>query len=192
MGRVYVKTKGTLNYEDWCEGIREGRSYVSDGTSHLMEFAATHGQQTIPVGSSGSELALDQPATIRLGAKVAARLEGKTVAVEAVVNGYPAARQDIVADGSLREVSLEVPIQRSSWVALRTYPSAHTNPVFVIINGQPIRASRRSAEWCLRGVDRCWKEKQQFYAAAEQEEAEQAYEHARGTYRKILGESAVD
>ena len=40
MGRVYVKANGRLNYEDWCEGIREGRSYVSDGTSHLMEFAA--------------------------------------------------------------------------------------------------------------------------------------------------------
>ena len=34
MGRVYVKTTGKLNYEDWCEGIREGRTYVSDGTSH--------------------------------------------------------------------------------------------------------------------------------------------------------------
>jgi hypothetical protein len=192
MGRVYVKVIGTLNYEDWCEGIREGRSYVSDGTSHLMEFAAQHQQQTVPVGIKGSELKLDQPATIHLTAKVAARLDGKTVPVEAVVNGYPVAQQEIVADGSLQDVSLDVPIERSSWVALRLYPSAHTNPVFAIVGGAPIRASRRSAEWCLRGVDRCWKEKQQFYAAAEQDEAAKAFEHAREVYRRIVSESVAD
>ena len=36
---------------------------------------------------------------------------------------------------------------RSSWAALRVYPSAHTNPVFVLVGGRPIRASHRSAEW---------------------------------------------
>jgi hypothetical protein len=29
-----------LNYDAWCEGIRAGRAYVSDGKSHLMEFRA--------------------------------------------------------------------------------------------------------------------------------------------------------
>ena len=195
MGRVYVKTTGKLNYEDWCEGIREGRSYVSDGTSHLMEFVAAttaNPPQVVPVGTSGSEIKLARPATIRLTAKVAARLDGKTVPIEAIVNAYPVAKQEIVADGSLQEISLEVPIERSSWVALRLYPNAHTNPVFVSVGGQPIRASRRSAEWCLRGVDQCWKEKQKFYADAEQNEAAKAYEHAREVYRRIVKESDVE
>jgi hypothetical protein len=195
MGRVYVKTSGKLNYEDWCEGIKEGRSYVSDGTTHLMEFmAATTGdrQQSAPVGINGSELRLDGPTTIRLTAKVAARLDGKRLPIEAVVNGYPEASQEIVADGSLHDISLDVPIERSSWVALRLYPNAHTNPVFVLVDGKPIRASRRSAEWCLAGVDRCWQEKQRFYAAGEQDEALRAYEHARQTYRRIMNESDVD
>jgi hypothetical protein len=195
MGRVYVKIAGRLNYEDWCEGIREGRSYVSDGTSHLMEFVAAttaNPQQAVPVGTSGSELKLDGPATIRLTAKVATRLDGKTVPIEAIVNAYPVAKKDIVADGSLQEISLEVPIERSSWVALRIFPNVHTNPVFVTVGGQPIRASRRSAEWCLRGVDQCWKEKQKFYADAEQDEAAKAYEHAREVYRRIVRESEVE
>jgi hypothetical protein len=195
MGRVYVKTTGKLVYEEWCEGIRDGRSYVSDGTSHLMEFVAatTNGSpQTVPVGINGSEIKLDKPAAIRLTTKVAARLDGKTVPIEAIVNGYPVAKKDIVADGSLQEILLEVPVERSSWVALRLYPNAHTNPVFVSVGGQPIRASRRSAEWCLRGVDQCWKEKQKFYADAEQEEAARAYDHAREVYRRIVKESDVD
>lgn len=195
MGRVYVKVNGMLNYGDWCEGIRDGRSYVSDGTTHLMEYAAApsaDSQQSVSVGTQGSELKLDKPATIRLTAKVAARLDGKTVPVEVIVNAYPVAQREIVADGSLQEVSFDVPIERSSWVALRLFPSAHTNPVFVTVGGRPIRASRRSADWFLRGVDQCWTEKQKFYAAAELEEARLAYDHAREAYRKIVSESEVD
>lgn len=195
MGRVYVKANGRLNYEDWCEGIREGRSYVSDGTSHLMEFAVhptANAKQIVPVGYHDSELKLDKPTTVHLSAKVAARLDGKTVPIEVIVNGYPVKKLDIVADGTTRDVSFDVPIERSSWVALRLFPSAHTNPVFVLIGDKPIRASRRSAEWCLRGVDQCWQQKQQFYAAAEKDEAVKAYEHARGIYRQIVGESEID
>jgi hypothetical protein len=160
-----------------------------------MEFtAASTAQplQSVPVGTDGSELKLAAPARIRLTAKVAARLDGKTVPVEAIVNSYPADKKEIVADGSLQDVAFEVPIERSSWVALRLYPSAHTNPVFVIVDNHPIRTSRRSAEWCLRGVDQCWKEKQKFYAEAEQEEAARAYDHAREVYRKLVQESLVD
>jgi hypothetical protein len=160
---------------------------------HVYELIAVLFRvQAVPVGTSGSELKLDKPATVRLTAKVAARLDGKTVPIEAIVNAYPVAKQEIIADGSLQEISLEVPIERSSWVALRLYPSAHTNPVFVLVGNQPIRASRRSAQWCLRGVDQCWKEKQRFYADAEQNEAAKAYDHAREVYRRVLNESVTD
>lgn len=195
MGRVYVKANGRLNYEDWCEGIREGRSYVSDGTSHLMEFAvhpAANAKQIVPVGYHGSELKLDKPATIHLSAKVAARLETKKVPIEVIVNGYPVAKKEIDADGTTQDISFDVPIERSSWVALRLFPNAHTNPVFVLIGDKPIRASRRSAEWCLRGVDQCWEQKQPTYAAAEKDAAMRAYEHARAVYRQIVSESDVD
>ena len=49
--------------------------------------------------------------------------------------------------------SSTVPIERSSWVALRHFPQMHTNPVEVLVGGRPIRASRRSALWCS-GADR--------------------------------------
>jgi hypothetical protein len=194
MGRVYVKANGRLNYEDWCEGVREGRSYVSDGTAHLMDFAAHPAggaKNVVHVGDKNSELKLGKSAKIHLTTKVAARLDGKTVPIEVIVNGYPAAKQDIAADGTTRDVSFDVPIDRSSWVALRIFPNAHTNPIFVLIGDKPIRASRRSAEWCLRGVDQCWESKQQTYAASEKEEAAKAYDHARAVYRQIISESAI-
>jgi hypothetical protein len=75
----------------------------------------------------------------------------------------------------------------SCWVALRVFPSAHTNPIFVEIDGEPIRANRRSAQWCLDAVDVCWKKKSPAIRESELAAAEAAYEAAREAYRAILG-----
>ena len=113
--------------------------------------------------------------------------------VEAVINGKPVAERTVTADGSLQEVAFDgLKFDRSSWVALRIFPSSHTNPIFVIVDGKPVRASNRSAEWCLKGVDQCWSQKQRFYAPREMDDAKAAYEHARRVYRQVLNESAQD
>jgi hypothetical protein len=85
-----------------------------------------------------------------------------------------------------------VKIDRSSWVALRILPSSHTNPIFVLVGDKPIRPSKRSAEWCLKGVDQCWSQKRRFIAANEMDDAKSAYQHARDAYRKILAECESD
>ena len=86
---------------------------------------------------------------------------------------------------------LEFPltVERSSWVALRILPSSHTNPIFVVVGDQPVRASAASAEWCLKSVDRLWSQKMPQIAARERDAAAAAYEHARGVYRQRLAES---
>jgi len=215
MGRSYVQLGGQLNYDEWVKGIRDGRSYVSDGKSHLMDFRAND----LLVGTRGSEIKLDRAQTVRVTAKVAALLDAKPdetlrdrrgdqqpywdieraringtreVPVEVIVNGQPVARKNILADGSLQSLVFEIPIERSSWVALRILPSSHTNPIFVMVSDRPIRASRRSAEWCLKAVDQCWSQKAGKISAKERTEAEKAYEYARQIYRKILAESEVD
>ena len=104
----------------------------------------------------------------------------------------PAAAQTVAADGALQDVEFDVDIQRSSWVALRIFPSAHTNPVFVVVDGKPIRPSARSAQWCLDAVDQCWAQKERFIDASEMDDAVEAYDHARQAYRRILAESHRD
>jgi hypothetical protein len=214
LGRSYVRL-GTLDYDAWTEGIKRGEAYVTDGMSHLVDLRVNG----VPLGTQGSEVRVSSPGTVRIEARVAARLEdtpnetvrgkrldeqpywhleraridgGREVPVEIVVNGRPVARRQIVADGQLRNVSVDVPIQRSSWIAMRILPSSHTNPMFVLLGGQPIRASRRSAEWCLNAVDRCWEQKSRQIAPAEREAAQKAYEHARTVYRQRLGESKTE
>jgi hypothetical protein len=211
LGRSYVKLEGKLNYKDWCEGIRRGVNYVSDGRSHLLNFQVNGPR----MGEGGSELKLAKPATVQASVQVAAYLpekpnlevsrrpysekpywdierariaETRKVPVELVVNGYPVARQEIVADGTIRNLTFDVPLKKSGWVAVRVLPSSHTNPIFVLVDDKPIRASKRSAEWCLEGVDKCWAQKERFIKPDELADARAAYEHARVTYRRLIDE----
>lgn len=219
LGRVYVKlADGRLDFDRWCEGLKEGRSYVGDGKSHLIDFHVNDRE----VGDQGSELKIVEPGTVKVKARVAAYLdpqpsdEGKAiharpldqkpywdverarigksrkVKVEAVVNGRPVASREITADGGIQDVSLDVPIKKSSWVALRILGSSHTNPIFVLVKGKPIRASKKSAEWCLKSVDQCWSQKERAIRPAERDEAKKAYDVARRAYQKIKEESSED
>ena len=212
LGRAYVKIDGRLSYNAWCEGVRRGRAYVSDGRSHLIDFQVND----LEVGTDGSEIKLDSAGKVKATATVAAllneqvekgikeldyekkpywhleraRIDGtREVPVELIVNGISVAKKNIVADGSSQEVTFDVPIERSSWVAMRIEASSHTNPVFVLVDEKPIRASRRSAEWCLAGVEKCWSQKEQFIGEDEMEDAIAAYDHAREVYKQIIVES---
>jgi hypothetical protein len=215
LGRVYVKlADGHLDFDKWCEGIKRGRSYVTDGHSHLIDFQVND----LSVGEQTGELKLESPATVKVTAQVAAYLdptqsvaakaihdrsleqqpywdlerarigETRKVPVELVVNGESVARTEVSADGSIQGVSFDLPIKVSSWVALRIYPSSHTNPIWVTVGGKPVRASKRSARWCLQSVDQCWSKKEPAIRRSDKEEARRAYEVARDAYRKILAE----
>ena len=83
---------------------------------------------------------------------------------------------------------METMITKSSWVAIRILPSSHTNPIFVLVNHEPIRASKKSAEWCLNAVDICWAQKQLQIAKESREEAKKLYDLARLTYKRIIAE----
>ena len=164
----------------------EGRgSYFGDGRSHIFNFSI----ESEPKSSPGNEITLDKPTKVRITAKVCARLapeiieatekirtasrfdrpywhierarrEGtRKVFVELIVNGEAVQRTEIEGDGIVRPVSFDALIAKSSWVALRILPSSHTNPIFVLIQGAAVRASRKSAEWCRQGVDICWESK---------------------------------
>jgi hypothetical protein len=112
--------------------------------------------------------------------------------VEIIVNGQVKARTSVPADDQPHDVSFTVPIEQSSWVALRQFPQLHTNPVTVTVAGHPIRASKRSAQWCLGCVDQLWRQGDKRMTPAEREDARTAYEQARQYYRAIQAEATAD
>ena len=103
----------------------------------------------------------------------------RQVPVEVIVNGEPVLTQMIEADGHVEELGFRVAIERSSWVAIRIFPSVHTNPVWVEVADKPVRASRRSAQWCREAVDVCWKAKVGQIREAERGAAAAASDAAR-------------
>ncbi len=118
-----------------------------------------------------------------------ARIGGtNNVPVELLINGRPVAKQTLVADGHMEDLRFAAPITKSCWVALRLYPSSRTNPIFIIMDGKPIR-EKRSLEWCLKGVDQCWSQKEALIDPREHGDAVAAYEHARKVYRDRMGEA---
>lgn len=214
LARSYFKPDSNLNYDSYIAAIKKGRCYVSDGSSHIIDFSVNR----VESGTNESKLTLNGQETVKITAKVAANLPkqqnqtgaaiaqsalteqpywhlerariGTTqkVRVELIVNGEAVDTTEITADGSWKDVSFNYPIKQSSWIALRTYPSSHTNPVFIIVNGKPIHV-RKSAQWCRQAVDQCWKMKQSNIRQEERSEAEAVYNKARNIYDNIILES---
>lgn len=215
MARSYAKLEGALDFDHYMEELKNGRSYVSDGKSHIIDFHVD-GQE---LGVAGSELRLEEPKTVSVTARVAAYLPeeqdelgaflqarpldeppywdverariGTTrrVPVELVVNGESVETIEITADGAWNDVTFEHHVEDSSWVALRILASSHTNPIFVLVDDAPIRASVKSAEWCRKSVDQCWDMKLPKIREEEREAARAAYDHARETYDRIIEEA---
>jgi len=223
-GRSYVKVEGPLTYRKWIEGIRSGRSYVSNGYAHLMDFTVNN----VSVGTENSEVHLASSGMVHASVRMAAMLavhpnpsvakhdpgqyghtaywrddapnppywdierarsgESREVPVELVVNGKAVQRKLFVANGSIQNISFEVPITQSSWVAFRILPAAHTNPIFVVVNGKPIRTSAASAQWALDAVRQCWSQKRRQISSSELDSARGAYDHAEQVYKQLKEE----
>jgi hypothetical protein len=213
IARTYFKPNEKLNYPSYITALRNGRSYVSEGNAHIIDFTVNG----VEAGTKNSEVKLEKKTALKVTAKVAALLpeqqdeDGSIIAqrpldrqpywniersriaktrkvrVELIVNGNAVDTTEIVADGAWKNISFEYVVDQSSWVALRIFPSAHSNPVFVIVDNKPIHISK-SAEWCRNALDQCWKMKQAGIREEERAAAKAAYDKARTIYQEIIEE----
>ena len=109
--------------------------------------------------------------------------------IEIIVNGTPVLTQQVPADGEIHHIEATIPIERSSWVAVRQFPQLHSNPVNVMVGDEPIRASRDSARWCIEMTELLWKNRENRIAEDERDEAREAFDHTIETFRAIAAES---
>jgi hypothetical protein len=218
---VQLGTPGRVEYPEWCRAVARGRSYVSDGYAHAFDFSVngrTSGDElqlakpakvTVKATVAFSPETPLEPAYGAVIPVGGPRHVGDTVIkrdtqspdpvyqrgqrlVEVIVNGRVAGRREVPADGRQHAVEFPVPIERSSWVALRQFPQLHTNPVTVLVAGKPVRASRESAQWALACIDQLWRVRARQIAPAERADAEKAYEEARVFYRRVAAESPAE
>lgn len=209
--RIYAKLNDGLSFPNYMEAIKKGRSYVSDGFSHLIDFKINE----VVLGEDASELKTASGSTLNISVKAAAFLTesqdetgaiiasrgdyqspywhiersrigtSRKIPVELIVNGKLVEKQEIIADGNWNDLKFNFAIEKSSWIAIRVYPSAHTNPIFVLADGKPIR-EKASALWCREAVDQCWEMKNGMFKDDEKDAAKEAYDFARKVYDDII------
>ncbi|TLU98300.1 hypothetical protein FEN17_23855 [Dyadobacter luticola] len=214
--RSYFKPEGAMTYDNYVQAIKKGRSYVSDGKSHIMDFTV-NGQEA---GVGESELSLKNGQSASVTAKVAAYLpaqqdttgekiaktsivfmpywdierariaKSRKVRVELIVNGEAVDTTEVTANGEVTDVKFNYQFKKSGWAAMRVFPSSHSNPVFVKIDNKPVN-EKKSAEWCLATLEQCWKMKEPNIRPEEKKAAEAAYDSARKVYKALIDGSVA-
>src|SRR3954469_13638722 len=222
-GRVYVQLGriDRVDFTAWCNALAKGRSYVSDGFAHALDFSVEGtkpGFGDVKLNAPGKvnvraklAFAPETPRTVAQGTLAIAdgkRFVGDTVTlhasrsdetinggmrlIEIVMNGRPVAHSEVPADGKIHEVALDIDVAESSWIALRQFPQLHTNPVNVLVADKPIRASRKSALWCIETIEQLWRARERAIAAYEREEARRTFDAAIEKFRSIASEANAD
>ena len=218
---VQLGQSESLDFPAWCRGLADGRSYVSDGYAHAVAFTVngtSAGPAALELPSGGVVtvqtsvvFAPELPQAVAYGTLPpdgGNRIVGDTVnlhaprdsgyvtggerLVEIVSSGRVVASQLVPADGAVHTLSFQVPVEHSTWLAVRQFPQLHSNPVTVLVADQPIRASRASALWCAESVRILWERRHRFIAEPERAAAREAYDRALAGYLSIATEAAVD
>jgi hypothetical protein len=165
--RFYTKVDGPLTYEAWLEGVRLGRTFVSNGP--ILEFQV-NGK------GMGEEVVLKKPGTVTVAGRV--RFDPKRDAVdrlEVILNGT--LLRSFPRQGEAKEISFQFQheARESSWIAVRAsgrklieapdmgraylHPSsqAHSAQIYITLEGAPpLSAHPRAkalARMCLARLD---------------------------------------
>src|SRR5258708_11121760 len=137
-GRVYAKGDGPLNSGGWVEALPVGRSCVSDGRSHLMDFSVND----IEVGTNASEVRLIGRGTVRARVKVSAYLSP----VPSGSDSIPSNRGNYFWRAALNNRNSSAdnihdrPIDQTPYWHLERARIGSTRevPVELVVNGKPI------------------------------------------------------
>ena len=139
LARSYFKPEGKLSYDSYVTALQKGRSYVTDGASHILDFKVNG----VEAGTGNSELSIKKNQAIAVAARVTAKLpevqdeEGAAIAtrpldeqpywhierarigksnrvrVDLVVNGEAVESREIAADGKWNDLTFSYTLKES-------------------------------------------------------------------------------
>jgi hypothetical protein len=214
--RVYAHVEGEFTYQSWIDGLKRGRTFVSNNP--LLTFTV-NGQQ------AGSTLTLNsgKDRVLQIHARAESQLPYDRL--EIVRNG------DVIGSatpsGKLHqaEIHLEYPVRGSGWIAARAledlhrYPGvefdrvhsaegtllsslygtrrpenvfAHTSPVYAILDGKPIR-SWDDAQFYIRYLEQAtdWlKQEARFASAEDRKSSIEAFQQGKALWEKRAREAS--
>ena len=150
--RSYVYTgEEELDYDQWADAMAAGRAFVTSGPILSLDVSGK---------GMGEELKVSKGDVLEVSAT--ARSIFDMDRIEIIQNGKVVHTVQASGEKTL-EVDLEVSVESSGWIAVRvlgptqhgamdSYLFAHTNPVYVIADEEPIQ-SRSDAAFFVRWID---------------------------------------
>jgi putative heme-binding domain-containing protein len=186
--RVYVKTSGPLTMRGWLDGLKGGRTFVTNGPMPTLEVDGK---------GPGETRELTTPGKVRVVATVESHVP--VDALEVIVNGKVAARRAVAAGDRVGRLEVELPIERSSWIVLRVRGAdhlglfdgpawAHTSPVFVRVVGREI-ASREDAAFFVDWIERMLKvvaARNRYPSPEDRKKVESLFRRAQDAFREMV------
>jgi len=137
--RTDVIVDGGLTYESWLRAIKAGRCTAATGVGNRLDLRV-----------EGRRLGEEVPLAAPQDVSVTIESAGKAADVEILVNGSVAAHLPVA--GGLQVAQARVRVSRSSWIAARS-PYVLTSPVYVLVEGRPVRASPDDICYLWRSVE---------------------------------------
>ena len=190
--RVYVKTVGPLTMNGWLDGLKGGRSFVTNGPMLALEVNGKGPGETCELKAAGN---------VRVAAKVESYVPFNKI--EVIVNGKVAARDEIAREryGPRRGQGSSTSSCPSSEVAGLPcacadpdHPCvfdgpvwAHTSPVYVNVAGQRI-ASRQDAEYFVDWIEqmlRVVNARNRYASIEDRRQVEALFRRAQSEFRKM-------
>ncbi len=187
--RVFARIEAEFTTEAWCEAVRRGRTFVTNGP---MLSLTVDGQDV------GSEL--EREASDFVDVRASAESYAPMASLELIVNGDVATQVSTIGDGgSTASLDYTLAIDSSCWIALRaTGPShplvlggpvfAHTSPVYVTVDTKPVQRQDDAAyfvEWIDRLIEMCCEEGR-YVSDAQRDEVIHVLREGQQRYQAIV------
>ena len=128
--RVYVDIGGAFDYEDWVDGLKNGRSFITNGPAIYMS-----------VNGDGPGAEIDTRPGESLSAIIKWESHYPVTCVELVVNGDVFTKKTFSGGSKNGQIEIDVPVESNAWIAARLSSEfrdsyfqpifAHTSPVYI-------------------------------------------------------------
>lgn len=190
--RVFVQTgAGSLTYEGWIQGLRAGRTFVSNGP--LLELSVNGAAPGATVNAGTGPLRVSARSISRIGFdRIEIVVDGRVVADQTswVTPSRPGVTE--------ARIEREIEVEEGGWVAARIsgrektyagYPAfAHTSPVYVRVAGAPHRKAEAVGGFVdeIERSARMVRKKFRFATDADRAVALGRFEEARRKFAQLL------
>jgi cysteine-rich repeat protein len=138
--RTDVILGGDLTYDRWLEALRRGQTSVALGRGNHLNLRA-NGIWL------GGEVSIEQGESVHLSVEGAGAVP---YSVQLLANGAPIG--SVGLEAGTQAAALELHLEKSAWLSASS-PWVMTSPVYVLVDGQPIRGPAEDICYLIRYVD---------------------------------------